>query len=784
MNYLSHPFIQPDSIEKRDYQLSVAASVLQENSMVVLPTGLGKTAIALIVAASRLLNAGGRVLMMAPTKPLVEQHYRFFSTHLRIGGNDAADIPPGTFAMFTGETSTKKRVEQWDQATCIFATPQVIKNDCLAGRYRLSDVTLLIVDECHRAVGNYAYVFIGQEYFRQAEHPLLLAMTASPGSNREKVQEICENLMVGRVESRTETDADVRPYIHEREISYVTVPLPTELEYAIKRLNQLMASRIEMLAEAGFTVPKPGKISMKAMNTLSAQIQARIKKQEPSGFLAASVHAEIMKLRHAISLAETQGSVAFRQYLAKLQAEATEPKASRASIRLSQDAIIHELTGQAGRWTEELLQKPEYITQIVQKQLREFPDSRIIVFATFRDTVNLIVQKLNAAGIESHRFVGQAKRDAEKGLSQKEQLATLAKFREGEFRVLVATSVGEEGLDVPSTDLVIFYEAVPSEIRSIQRKGRTGRHGAGSIIVLITKGTADETYRWISHSREKSMQKGISALKGVSGGITSTPENTKPQMSITDFDSQPQTGISDTHTDSNSNSNSDSELQSDNSDFDTETDKTIIADDRETASGVVEYLHTRPDVGLEIRRLESGDYAIGTRMLVERKTTRDFVDTLVDRDLIGQIRQMAGSCAHPVLIIEGADLYAQRNIAPNAIRGALAAISVQLGVSVFMTAGPEETAEMLYVLMNRERGESSSRQSLHHHKSYRSDREHLEYILSAFPGIGPHQARILLKHFGTLSAVIQASGEELRAVDGIGEKISGVVTSLSTRKYE
>ncbi|HKL20159.1 MAG TPA: helicase-related protein, partial [Tichowtungia sp.] len=328
-----------------------------------------------------------------------------------------------------------------------------------------------------------------------------------------------------------------------------------------------------------------------------------------------------MKLRHAISLAETQGSEAFRQYLTKLQAEAYDPKASKASIRLSQDSTIYELTELAEKWTEELLQKPEYITQIVQKQLTECPDSRIIIFATFRDTVNLIVQKLNAAGIESHRFVGQAKRDAEKGLSQKEQLATLAKFREGEFRVLVATSVGEEGLDVPSTDLVIFYEAVPSEIRSIQRKGRTGRHGAGSIIVLITKGTADETYRWISHSREKSMQKGISALKSVSCGSTAPPENTEPQTSITDFDAEPQNGITDMNP----------EPQTGTRDFVPEPDATIIADDRETASGVVEYLHAKPDVTLRIQRLGSGDYAIGTRMLVERKTTRDFVDTLVER---------------------------------------------------------------------------------------------------------------------------------------------------------
>ena len=751
MNYISHPFIKPDSIERREYQLSIAASVLQENSMVVLPTGLGKTAIALMAAASRLLNAGGKVLMMAPTKPLVEQHYRFFSTYLRINSAENAESNPGVFTMFTGDTPNQKRVQQWQNATCIFATPQVIKNDCLAGRYRLSDVTLLIVDECHRAVGNYAYVFIAEEYFRQAENPLLLAMTASPGSTKQKVQEICENLMVGRVESRTETDADVKPYIHEREINHIPVPLPKELELVIKTLNELLGTRLSMLSGFGFTVPAPDKLSMKAMNAISAQVQARIKQQDQSGFIGASIHAECMKLRHAISLAETQGSEALKQYLFKLQAEATDAKASKASIRLAQDSAFRNLAAQAQGWKEELLQKPEYIVRIVQKQLSEFPDSRIIIFATFRDTVNLIVKKLTTEGIESHRFVGQASRDTEKGLSQKEQLATLSRFREGEFKVLVATSVGEEGLDVPSTDLVIFYETVPSEIRSIQRKGRTGRHGAGNIIVLVTEGTADETYRWISHSREKSMQKGISSLKKTPHTSSAMPAGRNQQMSIIDFDSEPE--------------------------------KKIIADDRETSSAVVEWLHKNSNIGLEITRLEHGDYAIGSQMLVERKTARDFVDTLVERDLLGQVKRMADSCEHPVLIIEGTDLYIQRNIAPNAIRGALAAISVQLGVSVFMSAGPEETAEMLYVLMNRELGEPSGRPSLHHHKSYRSEREQLEYVLSSFPGIGPHQARSLLEHFGSLSAVISASEEELRAVEGIGQKISGVINTLSHKRY-
>ena len=760
MNYISHPFIQPDSIEQRDYQLSIAASVLQENSMVVLPTGLGKTAIALIAAASRLLNAGGKVLMMAPTKPLVEQHYRFFSKYLRIPEGEEEDS--GVFAMFTGETPNKKRIEQWEKASCIFATPQVIKNDCLASRYRLTDVTLLIVDECHRAVGNYAYVFIAEEYCRQAKNPLLLAMTASPGSNRQKVQEICENLMVGRVESRTDTDTDVKPYIHEREITHIPVPLPKELQHVIKTLNQLMATRLAMLSGLGYSVPPPDRLSMKAMSAILGQSQARIKEQDQTGFFGASVYAECMKLRHGISLAETQGSEALKHYLFKLQGEAADAKASKASIRLAQDEAFQSIITQANGWKEELLQKPEYIVKIVQNQLFEFPDSRIIVFATFRETVNLLVKKLNDQGIESYRFVGQASRDTEKGLSQKEQLATLSQFREGAFKVLVATSVGEEGLDVPATDLVIFYETVPSEIRSIQRRGRTGRHGAGNIIVLVTEGTADETNRWISQSREKSMEKSISSLK--KAPYTSSPASgeKQQQMSIIDFDGeQEQMNIDDDH----------------------EPEKKIIADDRETSSAVVEYLHKKETVRLEIARLEYGDYAIGDRMLVERKTTRDFVDTLVERDLLGQIKKMADACEHPVLIIEGTDIYAQRNIAPNAIRGSLAAISVQFGVSVFMVSGPEETAEMLYVLMNRELGEPSARPSLHHYKSYRSEREQLEYILSSFPGIGPHQARSLLEHFGSLFAVLSASEQELREVEGIGPKISGIIATLSHKKY-
>ncbi|HXX54644.1 MAG TPA: helicase-related protein, partial [Methanoregula sp.] len=495
MEYISHPLIRKESIEKREYQLAVAMQALDANTMVILPTGLGKTAVALLVSASRLYNEGGRMLMLAPTKPLVEQHLRFFEKFLLAKPRKEGTSP---FVMFTGDAPPEERTADWNRATVILATPQVIKNDLIAGRYTLDDVSLMIVDECHRAVGNYAYVFLAQRYLATAAKPLILAMTASPGGDQEKVQEVCANLGISRIETRTENDRDVAPYVFERELEYIPIDLPKELKAAIAGINALTEDRLGLLASLHFTVPKREKLSMKALSAINAQIQARIADRDPAAFSAASIYAELMKLKHAVVLAESQGSEVLKGYLAKLVAEGTGAGGSKASQRLVADPVFRVLFEDSLEWTKELHPKPEIALGLVRDQLAAFPDSRIIIFATYRDTVQLLVDFLAKNGIVSERFVGQATKDSEKGLSQKKQIAALARFREGEFRVLIATSVGEEGLDVPSTDLVIFYEAVPSEIRSIQRKGRTGRSGAGRVVVLVTKGTADEVYRHVS----------------------------------------------------------------------------------------------------------------------------------------------------------------------------------------------------------------------------------------------------------------------------------------------
>jgi Fanconi anemia group M protein len=299
--------------------------------------------------------------------------------------------------------------------------------------------------------------------------------------------------------------------------------------------------------------------------------------------------------------------------------------------------------------------------------------------------------------------------------------------------------------------MVIFYEAVPSEIRSIQRKGRTGRSGSGRVVVLVTRGTSDETFRYVSQSREKAMASGIRRL-----GL------------------QMETAPAETGT-------GEVGLQKKIDEFIVNGPE-IVVDDRETSSPVVERLS---DLGvrLTIRRLESGDYAVGDRVLVERKRARDFVDTLVERDLFGQLKELAAQAMRPVLIIEGGDLYAQRDIHPNALRGTLAAIAIDLGIAVFYSRDEEDTAQLLTILARREgeRGDRTPRLPLR--KTYQSSQEEMEMVIASFPEIGLKNARLLLGEFGSIGAIIDATEEELAQVRGIGEKKAHRIFELSRKNY-
>ena len=284
MTCISHPLIRPDSIESREYQLAIAMKALDANTMVILPTGLGKTAIALLVAASRLYNEGGRVLMLAPTKPLVEQHLRFFEKFL-IAKSPAGseDIP--VCNVYRGCPSRGTH--------CRLGKGAGDLRDTTSGEKRSHRGSLYLAGrdphDCRRMPpgGRKLRVCLsGPAVSRHRSiNPCILAMTASPGGAQEKVQDVCANLGITQIENRTENDPDVRPYVYERDIGIHQIDLPGELKASIHAIHTLIDDRLALLASLGFSVPKRDRLSMKELKRHQRPDPAEDPEPRPGGIL-------------------------------------------------------------------------------------------------------------------------------------------------------------------------------------------------------------------------------------------------------------------------------------------------------------------------------------------------------------------------------------------------------------------------------------------------------------------------------------------------------------------
>lgn len=492
--FVKHPLIKPHSIERREYQEALAKKALTGNTLVVMPTALGKTMVAALAIAEVLEeDKDNKVLIMAPTKPLVNQHYETLKNVLNLD-DDA-------FVVLTGEVPREKRKNMFLDARIISATPQTIRNELRRKRLNLENVRLLVVDESHRSVSRYSYVDVAKYYLKQARKPLILGLTASPSS--KKVQEICDNLCIQNIEIREEEDADVKPYIQEKDVKRVYVKLPKEFEEIKSLLKMYYDFAFQKLKD--MRIIHGSYIKRGDLIKLHKQLIAR-------KIFPAIPHATaLIKLEHAIGLLETQGIFALEKYFNKLRKDGT--RTSKMMMKNSNISKAMELSGKLYKEKKEH-PKLDILKNIVENEFKENPNTKIIVFSNYRDSARKIVDELESLEkVRVVRFIGQASKGKDIGLSQDEQAEILNKFRNGGYNIIVCTSVGEEGLDIPSVDSVIFYEPVPSEIRKIQREGRTGRRRAGKVIILITKGTRDESYYWMAVRKEKKMHEVLEKMK-------------------------------------------------------------------------------------------------------------------------------------------------------------------------------------------------------------------------------------------------------------------------------
>jgi len=503
-------------ITPREYQQKIFETCINKNCLVVLPTGLGKTLIALMLTIKRMQEyPGKKVVFLAPTKPLAEQHIISFKKYL-----------PELFAdmqLFTGAINSIERKKIWQTADIIFSTPQCVANDLRKELYSLKDVCLLIEDEAHRCVKNYDYNYIAKRYITQADNPRIMGLTASPGNEASKIKEICKNLSIEEVELRTRDSPDVKKYLQELEFEKIMVEFPIEFQEMKHVLLKLYDRYVEELRYRKVLFGLANKITLiKLQQTIMGTLARG--NHNYNYLLGASACAQAIKLQHALELLETQTLESFNKYLKTLFNQAAK-KQSKGVVKLVANPEFNFLFMQSNELLAKKKEHPKL--QRLEEIIKKENQKRIIIFTQFRDTATIIAEKLNKIeGIKAKIFVGQAKKNGT-GLSQKDQKKIIEDFSIGEINVLVATSIAEEGLDIPEVNAVIFYEPIPSAIRAIQRTGRTARLKKGKLIMLITKGTRDESFYHVSRAREKQMGRAIDTVKqGLANNIKEEVQKT------------------------------------------------------------------------------------------------------------------------------------------------------------------------------------------------------------------------------------------------------------------
>ena len=534
--YFNGPYLKKNQVIYRDYQNNITNNCKNKNSLVVLPTGLGKTIIGILLLANCLKKySQAKIIILAPTRPLVLQH--------KFSCEKFLDIALEEITLFTGKVPPERRILLFNSSRIIISTPQVIKNDILRGRYDLSQVSLIIFDEAHKTKGNYAYNFISSEYINTCTDPVILGLTASPGKDEEHIQEICNNLSIENIIFKNYQDKDVREYVYDIDIIIKLVDLPIELvelstiwynlfeiflRFFIKNKlippNKKYYSKLDFLGlSRDLTLSlyyENGELSeedyFESLYYKSARIIDIVKDKNIEITSVFSYCASCISILHAKDLIQTQGVSLFKSFLDKIQYKASKEVLSAKRI-VNSDHYKHIYSA------IEKLDRPELIhpkinklKSIIKEEIEEFNNKKILIFTQYREMAELLKSILKIEfknELKVEKFIGQASKLDDKGFPQHLQIEILQKFRENEVDVMVATSVAEEGLDIPNVDAIIFYEPVPSEIRLIQRRGRTGRSAPGRCYILVAEDTVDVPYYHVARRKENSMNSVLTSPK-------------------------------------------------------------------------------------------------------------------------------------------------------------------------------------------------------------------------------------------------------------------------------
>ncbi|KAH7921254.1 P-loop containing nucleoside triphosphate hydrolase protein [Leucogyrophana mollusca] len=484
-------WIYPLNQPKRDYQFNIVRHCLFENTLVALPTGLGKTFIAGVV----MLNfyrwfPEGKVVFVAPTKPLVAQQIDACHRTCGIPGRDAVEL--------TGNNPRPYRFRMWEEKRVFYMTPQTLINDLVTENCDAQDIILMVIDEAHKGTGDYAYAQVVRYLMAKNPHFRVLALTATPGSTPEAIQAIVDSLHISRIEIRDEKSLDLREYMHKKEIKQHIINMTPDILKIQGILKTFMEATVKPLADRGIIEP----VDVVKMHPYRAMATMQ-RLRGPSQKWAFAPLSKLSTLARAMGyLMEASVNMCYTCLQEMVATKEPEPgKKAKPQNKIGEDAtykqLMHEIESQRSRGLA-LHPKMETLKTLLVQHFgsrmaeaeNEGEETRAMVFVTYRDCVDEIVEMLNHEQplLKAMRFVGQGTdKQGRKGFAQKEQLEVIKKFKAGDYNVLVSTSIGEEGLDIGEVDMIICYDAQKTPIRMLQRVGRTGRRRDGYVHVLLSE---------------------------------------------------------------------------------------------------------------------------------------------------------------------------------------------------------------------------------------------------------------------------------------------------------
>ncbi|NWS41538.1 FANCM protein, partial [Probosciger aterrimus] len=519
-------WIYPTNYPVRGYQVRMARAALLGNTLVCLPTGLGKTFVAAVV---------------------MYNFYRWFPS----GKNCLLTL----FLSFPGGTQALSRRDLWTAKRVFFLTPQIMVNDLSRGTCPAVEIKCLVIDEAHKALGNHAYCQVVRELSKYTNQFRILALSATPGSDTKAVQQVISNLLIAQIELCAEDSPEIQPYSHERQVEKIVVPLGEELVGIQNAYIQVLETFAGRLIRIG-VLARRDVPSLTKYQIILARDQYR---KNPSS-QSAGVHQGIIEgdfalcisLYHGYELLLQMGIRSLFIYLCGIMDGSKGLTRTKNELGRNEDfmklyqqlrdmfSVISSANGNIYKDKTVFENKKEFIyshpklkklEEIVIEHFKSWKKrcsdqvttgspsvdavgTRVMIFSSYRDSVQEIAEMLSRLHpvVRVMTFVGHSTGKSTKGFTQKEQLEVVRRFREGGYNTLVSTCVGEEGLDIGEVDLIICFDAQKSPVRLVQRMGRTGRRRQGRIVVILAEGREERTYNQ-SQSNKRSIDKAISGNK-------------------------------------------------------------------------------------------------------------------------------------------------------------------------------------------------------------------------------------------------------------------------------